>query len=135
MCCDRRGRWTRDATDDHIIKGMALTGALEFHTLDPMLRLLLIAFACYRCTSRPRAIHAARGFAHPISCSMPARVFKVQEFRRWAKREGLTDASLREAAQEIEDGLIDAGLGGVLIKKRVAAAGRGKRGGYRTIAA
>ncbi len=66
---------------------------------------------------------------------MPARVFKVQEFRRWAKREGLTDTSLRAAAQEIENGLIDGGLGGVLIKKRVAAAGCGKRGGYGTIAA
>jgi hypothetical protein len=30
---------------------------------------------------------------------------------------------------------VDARLGGFLIKKRVAAPGRGKRGGYRTIAA
>ena len=39
------------------------------------------------------------------------------------------------AAAEIENGLVDARLGGFLIKKRVAAPGRGKRGGCRTIAA
>jgi hypothetical protein len=66
---------------------------------------------------------------------MPVRVFKVHEFHRWAKGEGLTDADLCEAATEIESGLVDARLGGFLIKKRVAAAGRGKRGGYRTILA
>lgn len=37
------------------------------------------------------------------------------------------------AAKEIEAGLVDARLGGFLLKKRVAAPGRGKRGGFRTI--
>ncbi|WP_246663180.1 type II toxin-antitoxin system RelE/ParE family toxin [Rhizobium sp. WL3] len=36
-------------------------------------------------------------------------------------------------AKEIEDGLVDARLGGFLLKKRVAAPGRGKSGSYRTI--
>jgi hypothetical protein len=63
------------------------------------------------------------------------RVFKDYEFHRWAKGEGLADADLCAAAREIESGLIDARLGGFLIKKRVGAAGRGKRGGYRTILA
>lgn len=35
----------------------------------------------------------------------------------------------------MEKGLIDANLGGGLVKKRVALAGRGKRGGTRTIVA
>lgn len=40
---------------------------------------------------------------------------------------------LCDAANEIEAGLVDARLGGFLLKKRVAAPGRGKRGSYRTI--
>jgi hypothetical protein len=66
---------------------------------------------------------------------MRVRVFKDYEFHRWAKSEGLTDAKLCEAALEIENGLVNARLGGFLIKKRVGADGRGKRGGYRTIVA
>jgi hypothetical protein len=66
---------------------------------------------------------------------MPVRVFKAYDFHRWAKSEGLTDAKLWEAALEIENGLVNARLGGFLIKKRVGGQGRGKRGGYRTIVA
>lgn len=66
---------------------------------------------------------------------MPVRVFKDFGFHRWAKGEGVADAKLSEAADEIESGLVDARLGGFLIKKRVGAFGRGKRGGYRTIVA
>jgi hypothetical protein len=66
---------------------------------------------------------------------MPVRVFKAYGFHRWAKSEGLTDEALWSAAVEIESGLVDARLGGFLIKKRVAGFGRGKRGGYRTIVA
>jgi hypothetical protein len=66
---------------------------------------------------------------------MPVRVFKAYDFDRWAKSEGLTDAKLWEAALEIENGLVNARLGGFLVKKRVGAQGRGKRGGYRTIVA
>ena len=36
---------------------------------------------------------------------------------------------------EIEAGLIDARLGGSLLKKRIAKGGRGKRGGFRTFLA
>lgn len=64
---------------------------------------------------------------------MTVRVLKDREFDDWADEYGVTDAMLCEAAKEIEAGLIDARLGGFLIKKRVAAPGRGKRGGYRTI--
>ena len=63
------------------------------------------------------------------------RVFKDCEFDGWAKSEGVADEKLCEAAAEVEKGLINARLGGFLIKKRVGAPGRGKRGGYRTIIA
>ena len=45
----------------------------------------------------------------------------------------LSDAVLCAAIEEMVSGLIDADLGGHVYKKRVAVAGRGKRGGARTI--
>jgi hypothetical protein len=43
--------------------------------------------------------------------------------------------SLQEAIARAERGLIDADLGGGLIKQRVARSGKGRSGGYRTIVA
>ena len=40
-----------------------------------------------------------------------------------------------QSVREIEDGLIDAILGGNLIKKRIPKSGKGKSGGFRTILA
>jgi hypothetical protein len=65
----------------------------------------------------------------------PVRLLKDPAFSRWASKAGVTDRALAEAAKEIESGLVDARLGGFLIKKRIARAGEGKRGGYRTIVA
>ncbi|CAN7630077.1 type II toxin-antitoxin system RelE/ParE family toxin [Neorhizobium tomejilense] len=61
------------------------------------------------------------------------RVLKDVEFNNWAIEYGVTDEMLCVAAKEIEDGLVEARLGGFLLKKRVAAPGRGKSGSYRTI--
>ena len=63
------------------------------------------------------------------------RSFKVKTFERWMRKAGLTDAMLRVAVEEMSRGLIDASLGGHLVKKRVARTGYGKRGGYRTMVA
>lgn len=63
------------------------------------------------------------------------QVFKTKWFGRFARRELITDASLREAIARAERGLIDADLGGGLIKQRVARKGQGRSGGYRTIIA
>lgn len=63
------------------------------------------------------------------------RVFKTKHFSRYARKEGIEDSVLEGAIREIERGLIDAVLGGGLIKKRVARDGAGKSGGYRTIIA
>jgi len=62
-------------------------------------------------------------------------IFKRKEFARWQAGEKLTDAALCQAVQEMEKGLIDAELGGLLYKKRVARPGSGKRGAYRTLLA
>lgn len=47
----------------------------------------------------------------------------------------LTDLALCQAVEEMTCGLIDADLGGGIVKKRVGLAGRGKRGGARTLVA
>jgi len=63
------------------------------------------------------------------------RVFKTRHFARWMRKSGLTDPSLCNAVVEMSEGLIDAELGGDVIKKRVALPGRGKSGGARTLVA
>lgn len=51
------------------------------------------------------------------------------------RRTGLSDAALCEAVSEMRQGLVDADLGGGVVKKRVALPGRGKSGGARTLVA
>jgi hypothetical protein len=63
------------------------------------------------------------------------RVFKTRWFVRFAKSEKISDASLDDAVARAERGLLDADLGGGIIKQRVARPGKGKRGGYRAIIA
>lgn len=63
------------------------------------------------------------------------QAFKTKVFAKWANREGLGDDALASAVAEMERGLIDARLGGQVVKKRVALPGRGKRGSTRTLVA
>lgn len=63
------------------------------------------------------------------------RVFKTRHFSRWMRKTELTDNALCVAVMEMSQGLIDADLGGGVVKKRVGLAGRGKRGGARTLIA
>ena len=63
------------------------------------------------------------------------RIFKNRPFSKWASKEGLNDALLLAAVDEMERGLIDANLGGHVVKKRVAVGGQGKSGGTRTLLA
>lgn len=51
------------------------------------------------------------------------------------KQHGLVDHDLCLAVLEMSRGLVDADLGGGLLKKRLARIGQGKRGGFRTIVA
>lgn len=62
-------------------------------------------------------------------------IYKTRWFDRWARKEGLTDAKLCTAVEEIAAGLYEADLGGGLIKKRIGRPGQGKRSGYRTLLA
>jgi hypothetical protein len=63
------------------------------------------------------------------------RIFKTKWLARFVRRERIADASLREAIARAERGLVDADLGGGLIKQRVARQGKGRSGGYRMIVA
>ena len=61
------------------------------------------------------------------------RIFKSRWFQRFARKEGIADAALREAVARAEKGQIDADLGGEVIKQRIARPGQGRSKGYRTI--
>lgn len=62
-------------------------------------------------------------------------VYTTRCFQKWADKEGLQGKALLVAAEEIDNGLIDARLGGHVVKKRIALTGRGKRGGARALVA
>ena len=61
------------------------------------------------------------------------RIYKTKEFNHFAGREAISDQTLKKTAHQIEAGLIDADLGGGVIKQRLPRPGKGKSGGYRVI--
>lgn len=61
------------------------------------------------------------------------RVFKNEWFARFARRNRISDAVLCEAVERAERGLIDADLGGGVIKQRLARPGAGRSGGFRSV--
>jgi hypothetical protein len=63
------------------------------------------------------------------------RVYKVKGFARFQRHERIADTALARAVRAAEDGLINADLGGGVVKQRIARAGQGKRGGFRTVIA
>jgi len=60
-------------------------------------------------------------------------VLMTKAFARFARKAGLTSDSLTRAAADVAEGAFDADLGGDVYKQRVARAGEGKSGGFRTI--
>jgi hypothetical protein len=61
------------------------------------------------------------------------RIFKTKTLARFTRQHGIGDDSLRAAVEDAMRGLIDADLGGHIIKQRVARPGQGKRGGFRML--
>lgn len=57
----------------------------------------------------------------------------TRAFARFARRERLPGAQLTMAVERLNEGSIDADLGGGLFKQRVARPGKGRSGGWRTI--
>lgn len=60
-------------------------------------------------------------------------VYKSKPFARFAKKARISDNDLWKAARLANQGVVDADLGGGVIKQRIARAGEGKSGGSRTI--
>ncbi|RYG67750.1 type II toxin-antitoxin system RelE/ParE family toxin [bacterium] len=61
------------------------------------------------------------------------KIFKDKWFTRFARRNDITDGDLCEAVDRAERGLIDADLGGGVIKQRIPRLNEGRSGGYRSI--
>jgi hypothetical protein len=61
------------------------------------------------------------------------RIYANRWFAKFATKEQISDLILADAVRRAESGLIDADLGGGLIKQRIARQGAGKSGGYRSI--
>ena len=61
------------------------------------------------------------------------RLFKTKWFMRYARQERISDHSLLDAIERAERGLVDADLGGGIIKQRVARTGQGRSGGFRLL--
>ena len=63
------------------------------------------------------------------------QVLQTRFFARFARRAGIRAADLRTAADRLANGLVDADIGGGLVKQRIARANAGRSGGFRTILA
>lgn len=61
------------------------------------------------------------------------RIFKNKFVKKFAQKQNISDDDLISAIQRAESGLIDADLGGGVIKQRIPRQGQGKSGGYRSI--
>ena len=61
------------------------------------------------------------------------RTFKTKPFARFASREGIADEALCDAVARAARGLVDADLGGGVIKQRIARRGQCRSGGFRAI--
>ncbi len=60
-------------------------------------------------------------------------VYLTRAFHRDAERDGVTDEDCLEAMRKAERGLIDASIGGGLIKQRIATGNRGAAKGSRAV--
>ena len=68
-----------------------------------------------------------------VSARWGKRGAGIQDFARFARKQSIDDPTLWQVIADADTGLIDADLGGGVIKQRIARAGQGKRSGYRTI--
>ena len=76
----------------------------------------------------PRDRAASRDFELPTPLCAEA-------LARYARKEKIDHFDLVEAVRSAQKGLVDADIGGGMIKQRVARNGKGKRGGYRVLIA
>ena len=61
------------------------------------------------------------------------KIYKLRAFAQFARKQKISNKALKDAISEAEKALIDADLGGHVIKQRISRPKQGKSGGYRTI--
>lgn len=61
------------------------------------------------------------------------KVYKNKPFTRFADRNGISDKAMCDVVGRASRGLVDADLGGGVIKQRIARKGEGRSGGFRAI--
>ena len=61
------------------------------------------------------------------------RIFKTKTLAKFTRQHSVGDDILVDAVKRALRGLVDADLGGQIIKQRVARPGQGKRGGFRML--
>ena len=61
------------------------------------------------------------------------KIYQNTLFSRFARGQRISDSDLCEAVERANRGLVDANLGGGVIKQRIARPGEGRSGGFRTI--
>ena len=61
------------------------------------------------------------------------KIYKNKWFGRFARQNRITDNDLCEAIKRAERGLIDADLGGSVIKQRIPRPNEGRSGGHRVL--
>ena len=61
------------------------------------------------------------------------RTFKTKAFTQFANREEIDETELVEVVERAANGMIDADLGGGVIKQRIPRKGGGRSSGYRAI--
>ena len=61
------------------------------------------------------------------------RIFLTAWFERFARQQGIEDSALYDAVSRANGGLIDADLGGGVIKQRIARRDEGRSRGFRSI--
>ncbi|MFN7902345.1 MAG: type II toxin-antitoxin system RelE/ParE family toxin [Holosporales bacterium] len=61
------------------------------------------------------------------------QILKNKAFSKFARKEGISNATLRQIVKNVNAGKIDVDYGGGVIKQRMARPGQGTSGGYRSI--
>ena len=61
------------------------------------------------------------------------KIYKNEVFARFARAQRISDGDLCEAVERANCGLIDADLGGGVVKQRIARPNEGRSGGFRTL--
>src|ERR1700710_2309047 len=60
-------------------------------------------------------------------------IFKLKDFARLARKEGVADQDLIEAVERAARGLVDGEVGKFLIKQRLSRQGQGRASGLRAV--